>query len=192
MREEYIAAGPLCPYNRANAIAQAAGIAMCQVYRKQYQFNAVVAVSSMVYGPSGGEDEGRQGFLSEMIDLFVEAVAENAKKVRIVRNPDVRREFLFSADFAEACEFLLRHYDGKEPVNIGSGVDVSIRDLAEMIKDISGFEGAIEYDGRAHDEDFQRLLDVASLHTMGWMARTVLREGLVRLWETSYKKGLLI
>ncbi len=171
MREEYIAAGPLCPYNRANAIVQAAGIAMCQVYRQQYQFNAVVAVSSMVYGPLSEEDEGRQGSLPEMIDLFVEAVAERAKKVRIVQNPDVRREFLFSADLAEACEFLLRHYDGKEPVNIGSGVDVSIRDLAEMIKDISGFEGTIEYDARKHDEDFQRLLDVTSLHTMGWMPR---------------------
>ncbi len=191
MRVEYIATGPMDPRVQTSAVSQIAGISMCQAYRKQYNFNAVVAVSPSVYGPHEEAEGEPCGFLSETVAGFVQAVAQGQGRVRIVKNPDLRREFLFSGDFAHACEFLMHQYDEAVPVNIGSGVDVAIREAVDMAREISGFEGEVEYDDRNVDEDFQRLLDVNPIQMMGWMAKTVLREGLVQLWESSVKKGLL-
>ncbi len=192
MREDYVVTGPLDPQSQSSAISQIAGIAMCEAYRLQYRFNAVVAIAPSIYGPRKEEGDDQSGFLSDLVELFIQAAADRREKVRVLKNPDIRREFLFSEDFASACEFLMRHYEEAEPINIGSGVDIATRDLAEMIRDISGFEGTIEYDEKIQDEDFQRLLEVSPIQTRGWMAKTVLREGLVRLWEAALKKGLLI
>jgi len=191
MRVEYIATGPLDPLLQVNAVSQIAGISMCQAYRRQYSFNAVVAVSPSVYGPQKDVESEPYGFLSEMIGILVQAVAEKQKRVRIVKSPELRREFLFSGDFAHACEFLMHQYDEAMPVNIGSGVDLPVHEMVDMAREICGFEGEVEFDDRNIDEDFQRLLEVNPIQMMGWMAKTVLREGLVQLWESSVKKGLL-
>lgn len=191
MRVEYIATGPVDPRVQTNAVSQIAGISMCQAYRKQYNFNTVVAVFPPVYGPWEEADGEPRGFLSETVAGFVEAAAQGQKRVRVAKNPDARREFLFSGDFARACEFLMHQYDEAAPVNIGSGVDIAIREAVDMAREISGFEGEVVFEDRNIDEDFQRLLDADPIQLMGWMAGTVLREGLVRLWESSAKKGLL-
>lgn len=178
MKEEYFQTGRMEPTSEPYSMAKSAGIVMCQAYRKQYGFQAIVGVPATVYGPGGEENPRQMHVLSSMAVKFIEAVQTGAPTVTLWGTGEPRREFIFSHDLAEACLFLLEHYHDERMINIGPGQDISIRELADIIKEASGFKGNIAWDASKPDGAMLKLLDTARLIELGWRPKTSLRDGL--------------
>jgi GDP-L-fucose synthase len=190
MKEEYLLTGKLEPTNEPYAIAKIAGIRMCQSYNRQYGAKFVSVMPTNVYGPGDNFDLETSHALPALIRKFHEAkisdelrVTSDKKTVTIWGSGTPRREFLHVDDLADACLFVMKHYDEDEMVNIGVGNDITIRELAELIKEIVGFEGEIRYDNSKPDGTPRKLLDVSRLESLGWRSRISLREGI----EETYK-----
>jgi len=184
MREEYLLTGVLEPTNEPYAIAKIAGIKMCQSYNRQYATNFISVMPTNLYGPFDNFDLETSHVLPALIRKFHEAkVAAHPGPVVLWGTGTPKREFLYIEDLADACVFLMKRYDSSEIVNIGVGEDISIAELAALIGQIAGYEGGIIYDTSKPDGTPRKLLDVSRLHSLGWKAKTGLREGIARTYE---------
>jgi GDP-L-fucose synthase len=178
MSESSLLTGPLEPTNEWYAIAKIAGVKMCQAYRRQYGFNAISAMPTNLYGPGDNFDLQNSHVLPALIRKFHEAKIRFEREVIVWGTGTPRREFLFCDDLADACVFLMRQADGEAPINIGWGEDVSIRELAELVREVVGFEGQLRFDTSKPDGTPRKLLDVSQLNALGWQARVSLRDGI--------------
>ena len=183
IKEEYLLSGPLEPTNEWYAVAKIAGIKMCQAYRRQYGFNATCAMPTNLYGPGDNFDLETSHVLPALIRKFHEAKGAGAPAVTVWGTGNQRREFLHVDDLADACSFLMRHYDGEQIINVGVGEDVSIRELAELVREAVGFEGDIVFDTSKPDGTPRKLLDVSKLRALGWRSSIPLPEGIRRTVE---------
>jgi len=180
MREEYLLDGKLEPTNEPYAIAKIAGIEMAKSYNRQYGTNYISVMPTNLYGPNDNFDLQNSHVLPALIRKFVEAKQNNSPSVVLWGSGKPRREFLYVDDMADACIFLMKNYDGKEFVNIGTGEDVTILEVANWIKDIVGYKGALEFDAAKPDGSPRKLLDVSKIHSLGWKAKHSLHEGLIK------------
>lgn len=178
IREEYLMTGPLEPTNSAYAIAKIAGIEMARAYRKQHGMHAISLMPTNLYGPGDNFDLAGSHVLPALLRKMVEAKESGAPSVTIWGSGTPKREFLHVDDLADAAVFLMNHYDSPDPINVGVGDDLSIRDLAELIRSVVGFEGELSFDTQKPDGTPRKLLDVSKLHALGWRAKIGLREGI--------------
>jgi len=178
IREEHLLTGLLEPTNEPYAIAKIAGIKLCQAYRKQYGCDFISAMPTNLYGPEDNFDLQSSHVLPALIRRFHEAKVAGERAVTIWGTGTPRREFLHVDDLADACLFLMRHYDDDEHVNVGTGEDVTIRELAEAVRDAVAPGMALEFDTSKPDGMPRKLLDVTKLHALGWRHRVGLREGI--------------
>lgn len=183
IREEYLLTGELEPTNDAYAIAKIAGIKMCQAYRKQYGFCAISLMPTNLYGVGDNFDLQNSHVVPALLRKFHEAAAEGAPEVNIWGTGTPRREFLQVDDLADAAVFLMENYDSDEIINVGTGEDLTIRELAEMIARVTGYQGRLVFDSSKPDGTPRKLLDVSKLHALGWKARIPLEEGISRTYE---------
>jgi len=190
MKEDYLLDGKLEPTNEPYAIAKIAGIKMCEAYNRQYGTNFISVMPTNLYGINDNFDLETSHVVPALIRKFIEAKEANAPSVVIWGTGNPRREFLFVDDMADACVFLMEYYNKSDFVNIGVGTDITIAELANIIKEEVGYEGAIVYDSTKPDGTPQKLLDVSRLNSLGWKAKTSLREGIRKTIEW-YKENRL-
>ncbi len=189
LKEEYLLTGPLEPTNEWYAVAKIAGIKMCQAYRRQYGFHAISLMPTNLYGPGDNFDLQNSHVLPAMLRKFHEAKQAGSPEVVVWGTGTPRREFLHVDDLADAALFLMQRYDGEEMVNVGVGEDVTIRELAELVKDAVGYQGEIVFDSSKPDGTPRKLMDVGRLHGLGWQARTPLKEGIRATYEWYVANG---
>jgi len=178
LKEEYLLTGALEPTNEPYAIAKIAGLKLCEAYHDQYGSNFISVMPTNLYGFGDNYDLKNSHVLPALIRKFHEAKTTGASHVTLWGSGSPRREFLFADDLAEACVHLMQTYTGRETVNIGTGEDISIRELAELIRSIIGFSGEIQWDASMPDGTPRKLLDVAKVHGLGWKHRIALEEGI--------------
>jgi GDP-L-fucose synthase len=178
LKEEYLLTGPLEPTNEPYAIAKIAGIEMCDAYRAQYGCNYISVMPTNLYGYNDNYHPSNSHVLPALIRRFHEAKVQGLPDVTIWGTGTPKREFLFADDLAEACYYLMQNYDEEGLVNIGTGEDISIKDLAMLIKGIIGYEGKIKFDTSKPDGTPRKLMDVTKLHSKGWKHRIELRKGI--------------
>lgn len=178
IKEEYLLSGYLEETNDAYAIAKIAGIKMCQSYREQYGSNFISAMPTNLFGFNDNFDLNNSHVLPALIRKFHEAKIGDAEKVVIWGTGSPKREFLFVDDLADALVFLMNNYNEPEIINVGTGKDITINDLALTIKEIVGFKGDLEYDKSKPDGTPQKLLDVSKINSLGWKEKTGLKEGI--------------
>jgi len=183
IREDSLLTGPLEPTNEAYAIAKIAGLKLCQAYRRQYGFRAITLMPTNLYGPGDNFSLSGSHVLPALMRKFHEAVVARADSVTVWGTGTPRREFLFVDDLADACLFLMRHYDDEAIVNVGIGEDLTIRELAELVARITGFGGTLDFDDSKPDGTPRKLLDVSFLRSLGWHAQVPLEEGVKRTYE---------
>jgi GDP-L-fucose synthase len=186
IKEEYLLSGYLEPTNEAYAIAKIAGLKMCQAYDKQYGCNFISVMPTNLYGPGDNYDLKNSHVLPALLRKFYEAKINQEPTVTVWGSGKPRREFLHADDLASACLFLMEHYDEPEIINIGVGKDISIGEMAEMIRKISGYEGEIVFDSSMPDGTFRKLLDVTKLHSLGWEPEIGFEEGVRRTYEEKF------
>lgn len=178
IREEYLLTGALEKTNDAYAIAKIAGIMMCQAYHEQYGANFISCMPTNLYGPNDNFDLASSHVLPALISKFYTAKLEGKKEVVVWGTGTPYREFLYVDDLADAVLFLMNHYEGNEIINIGTGQDISIADLAQLIKEEVGFEGNIVFDVTKPDGTPKKLLTIDRIKAVGWEPKTSLREGI--------------
>ena len=183
MSEDCLLTGPLEPTNESYAIAKIAGIKMCQAYRKQYDFDAISVMPTNLYGPGDNFDLANSHVLPALIRKFHEARNSGAPNVEVWGSGTPKREFLHVDDLADACIFLMQNYSSSEIVNIGWGKDVSILELAQLIKVVVGFEGEIVFDSSMPDGTPRKLLDTSRMQALGWKPSIILSDGLKDTYE---------
>ncbi len=178
MREESLLTGPLEITNEPYAIAKIAGIKMCQAYRQQYGCNFISIMPTNLYGPNDNYDLLNSHVLPALISKFYTAKEQQAPTVEIWGSGKPRREFLHVDDLADACYFLMEKYDSKEIINIGTGVDLSIKELAMLIKKSVGYTGTLQFNTNQPDGTPRKLLDTTKINNLGWVAKIGLEEGI--------------
>jgi len=178
LREEYLLTAPLEPTNEWYAVAKIAGIKMCQAYRRQYRFDAISLMPTNLYGPGDNYHPQNSHVLPALIRRFHEARQRGDASVAIWGTGTPRREFLHVDDLADAAVFLMQNYSGEQFLNVGTGTDLPIVELARLVGDVVGFEDSIVTDPSKPDGTPRKLLDVSRLEAMGWKARIGLREGV--------------
>jgi GDP-L-fucose synthase len=183
LKEEYLLTGELEPTNEPYAIAKIAGIKLCDAYRSQYGCNFISAMPTNLYGPNDNYDPSSSHVLPALIRKFHEASRDKAPSVTLWGSGKPRREFLHADDLADACYFLMQHYDEAGYVNIGWGEDIEIKELAQLIKKISGYTGDIIHDTSKPDGTPRKLMDVTKLRNMGWQASISLEEGIRKVYQ---------
>ena len=183
MKEEYLLSGYLESTNEPYAVAKIAGIKMCQAYNRQYGTNFISIMPTNLYGPNDNFDLESSHVLPALIRKFHEARVGKKKEVVVWGSGRPRREVLYVDDLADACVFLMNNYDDSEIINIGTGKDIPILELAELVKEVVGFPGSLVFDPSKPDGTPRKLLDVSRLKALGWEARTSLEEGI----EKTYK-----
>lgn len=187
IKEEYLLSGFLEPTNEAYSIAKIAGIKLCQAYNKQYKTNFISAQPSNVYGPNDNFNPESSHVIAGLIRRLHEAKQSNQKSIDCWGTGNVRREFIYVDDLAEALIFLMHHYDGNEIINVGTGEDVSIKELVKHLVSVIEYHGEINWDQTKPEGMKQRLLDVKKLINLGWQPKTLLNQGL-RLTYDYFKK----
>ena len=183
IKEEYLLTSELEPTNEWYAIAKIAGIKMCQAYRRQYGFNAISVMPTNLYGPGDNFNLDNSHVIPAMLRKFHEAKQNSRSTVDIWGTGNPRREFLHVDDLADAALFLMEHYDDEAIINAGVGEDVTIRELAEIIANVVGFEGGLRFDSSKPDGTPRKLLDVSRIHALGWRAKIPLFEGLTSTYD---------
>ncbi|MBP2292294.1 GDP-L-fucose synthase family protein [Azospirillum rugosum] len=182
LREDALLTGPLEPSNKPYAIAKIAGITMCQAYRRQYGFNAICAMPSNLYGPGDNFDPEGSHAIPGLIRRLHDAKRQGAPSVTLWGTGTPRREFLYVDDMADACLHLMDHYDGEDIVNVGPGEDVTIADLAGMIREVVGYPGTLTQDLSKPDGHPRKVMEVSRLFATGWRPKVGLEEGLRRTY----------
>lgn len=183
MREEHLLTGELEPTNEWYAIAKIAGIKLCQAYRAQYGFHAISLMPTNLYGPGDNFDLKNSHVLPALIRKFHEAKMEGRTEVTIWGTGTPRREFLHVDDLAAASVFLMQHYDEPEIINVGTGEDVTISELAHLAAESIGFKGQLVFDKSKPDGAPRKLLNVTRLHNLGWHHKIPLRQGVLSTYE---------
>jgi GDP-L-fucose synthase len=183
LKEEYLLSGYLEPTNEPYAIAKIAGIKLCEAYRSQYGCNFISAMPTNLYGPNDNYDLQNSHVLPAMIRKFHEAKATGKTEVVLWGTGSPMREFLYADDLAEACMYLMENYNEAELVNVGTGIDVTIKELAETVQEIVGFEGDLVWDTSKPDGTPRKLMDVSKLHAAGWKHTIELKEGIKLAYE---------
>jgi GDP-L-fucose synthase len=192
LKEEYLLTGTLEPTNEPYAIAKIAGIKMCDAYRDQYGCNYISVMPTNLYGLNDNYHPQNSHVLPALIRRFHEAKEQNAAEVVIWGTGSPKREFLFADDLAEACYYLMQNYNEPGLVNIGTGEDLSIKDLALLIKQITGYTGEIKFDTTKPDGTPRKLMDVTKLTNAGWKYHTTLEQGIALAYHDFLSKGLLV
>jgi GDP-L-fucose synthase len=190
LKEDYLLTGTLEHTNEPYAVAKIAGIKMCEAYRTQYGCNFISAMPTNLYGPNDNYDLHNSHVLPALIRKFHTAKVNQDKSVVIWGTGTPRREFLHVDDLADACYYLLEHYDGEQLVNVGSGVDVTIFELANLVKQIVGFNGEIELDPSKPDGTPRKLMDVSKLEKVGWKYKISLEEGIGSVYKEVLEKKI--
>lgn len=183
LKEEYLLTGQLEPTNEPYAIAKIAGIKMCESYNRQYGTKYISAMPTNLYGENDNFDLHSSHVLPALIRKFHEAKVNNSEYVEVWGTGTPKREFLYSDDLADACVFLMNNYEGNEIVNIGVGEDIPIKDLANLVKKVTGFEGELKFDTSKPDGTPRKLVDVTKINALGWKATTSLEEGLQKAYN---------
>lgn len=186
LKEEYLLTGLLEPTNEPYAIAKIAGIKMCDAYRAQYGCNFISVMPTNLYGPNDNYDLNNSHVLPAMLRKFHEAKMNRAESVTLWGSGTPMREFLHADDMASACVYLMLQYDEEGLVNIGTGEDISIRDLALLIKKITGFEGELIWDSSKPDGTPRKLMDVSKLKALGWEAQIGLEQGIRQVYQDHF------
>jgi GDP-L-fucose synthase len=187
IKEEYLLTGLLEPTNDAYAIAKISGVKMCQSFNKQYGDNFISVMPTNLYGPNDNYDLNNSHVLPAMIRKFHEAKVEEKDIVEIWGTGTPMREFLYVDDLADACVYLMNNYNSSEIVNIGIGEDLTIKDLAYLVKEVVGFNGDIYFNTDKPDGTPKKLSDVSKLKEIGWSYKTTLREGLEKTYKDYVK-----
>jgi GDP-L-fucose synthase len=187
LKEDYLLTGLLEPTNEPYAIAKIAGIKMCDAYRSQYGCNFISVMPTNLYGPNDNYDLSSSHVLPALIRKFHEARVSGEAAVILWGSGTPLREFLHADDLADACYFLMQHYNEPGLINIGTGDEIQIKELALLIKKIVGYDGDIKHDLAKPDGTPRKLMDVGKLHKMGWKARLSLEEGIRQVYA-DYKK----
>lgn len=190
IKEDYLLTGPLEPTNAPYAIAKIAGIALCEAYHRQFGSRFISAMPTNLYGPGDNFDLTASHVIPALICKIDDARRTGATQVEIWGTGTPRREFLYVDDVADACVFLMERYEDPLPINVGTGVDISIAELASLIADVVGYSGTLRYDPSKPDGTPRKLLDVSRINRLGWRARTDLREGIVRTYRW-YEQNLV-
>lgn len=183
LKEDYLLTGELEPTNEPYAIAKIAGIKMCDAYRAQYGCNFISVMPTNLYGPNDNYSLQTSHVLPALIRKFHEAKLKNEPSVVMWGTGKPLREFLHADDLADACYFLMQHYNEPGFVNIGTGEDLAIKDLALLVKEVVGYTGNIEHDLSKPDGTPRKLMDVQKLHKLGWKAKIGLREGIEKVYQ---------
>ena len=182
MKEEYLLTGPFEPTNEGYSIAKIAGLKLCEYMFTQFKDTFISCMPSNLYGEGDYFDHGRGHVIASLMLRMHEAKQSNTSEVVVWGTGNVRREFLYVDDLAEALVFLLESYDQKEFLNVGSGSDVSIKELAEIIKTVVGYEGRLVFDVSKPEGVAQKLLDVSKINALGWRSHTSLADGLTKTY----------
>jgi GDP-L-fucose synthase len=182
MKEEYLLTGRLEPTNQPYALAKIAGIEMCRAYRRQYGFRTVCAMPTNLYGPGDNFDRAMSHVIPGLMRRFHEAKPDGAPRVVVWGTGTPRREFLHVDDLASACLFLMHRYDEPDPINVGTGRDITIAELASLLARIVGYRGEVTFDASKPDGTPRKLLDVSRLTGLGWEAAVPLEEGLAQTY----------
>jgi GDP-L-fucose synthase len=183
LKEEYLLTGLLEHTNEPYAIAKIAGIKLCDAFRDQHGCNFISVMPTNLYGPNDNYDLKNSHVLPAMIRKFHEAKKKGEPFVTIWGSGEPKREFLYVEDLADACFFLMQNYNERGLVNVGTGKDLSIMELAELVQRVTGFEGSIRRDLSKPDGTPRKLMDVSRLEAMGWKARVTLEEGVRKVYE---------
>lgn len=178
IKEEYLLSDYLEPTNEAYAVAKIAGLEMCKFFKRQYEDNFISCMPTNLYGPNDNFDLNNSHVLPALMRKFHEAKINNSKAVEIWGSGKPLREFLYVDDMADACVFLMENYDGEVHVNIGTGEEVSIRELSELIGEVIGYKGELKFNSNMPDGTPRKLCDVSRLHELGWCHRVELKEGI--------------
>ena len=190
IKEEYLLSGYLEETNKPYAVAKIAGIIMCQAFNKQYGTNFISVMPTNLFGPNDNYNLESSHVMPALIRKFHEGKENNSPTVTVWGTGNPRREFLYVDELADACVYLMGNYSGSEIVNIGTGIDLTIKELAETVKKAIGYSGDIIYDSSKPDGTPRKLLDVSRLNQLGWKATVALEEGIKRayLWYTENQK----
>lgn len=191
LKEEYLLTGLLEYTNEPYAIAKIAGIKMCDAYRDQYGCNFISVMPTNLYGPNDNYDLTNSHVLPALLRKFHEAKEAGTREVMVWGSGNPRREFLHVDDLADACFFLMQNYNEPGLINIGVGEDMSIKELAELIKEITGFKGEIKFDTSKPDGTPRKLMDVSRLHALGWKASIELKNGIEKVYHEQFDKRIL-
>ena len=189
LKEEYLLTGPLEPTNEPYAIAKIAGIKLCDAYRDQYGCNFISVMPTNLYGYNDNYHPENSHVLPALIRKFHEAKVSGAGSVSIWGSGSPKREFLFADDLADACYFLMQTYNEPNLINIGTGEDLSIRELALVIKEVIGFEGELSFDTSKPDGTPRKLMDVSKLHALGWKHQIELKQGIALAYQDFLSKN---
>ena len=190
IKEEYILSGYLEETNEPYAIAKIAGIKLCEAFRFQYGCNFISAMPTNLYGPNDNYDLENSHVLPALIRKFHEATLRNENAVTVWGSGNPKREFLHVDDLAEACLMMMETYDGKDFLNIGYGDDISIADLASLVKEITGFKGSIVFDISKPDGTVRKLMDSSKIRQIGWKPKIELKVGITETYQ-QYRRELL-
>ncbi len=182
--EEALLTGPLEPTNQWYAVAKIAGIKLCQAYRRQYDCDFITAMPTNLFGPGDNYDLQTSHVMPALIRKLHEARVGGAEEVEIWGSGNPRREFLYVEDLADALVHVLQHYSGDLPLNLGTGTDITIRELAETLQDIIGFSGTLKFDQSKPDGTPRKLLDVSRLKALGWQPRFNLRDAMEATYQS--------
>ncbi len=188
LKEDYLLSGYLEDTNEPYAVAKIAGIKLCESYKRQYGCNFISVMPTNLYGPNDNYNLNNSHVLPALISKFDNAKENNLKEVELWGTGKPLREFLHADDMADACVHLMNTYEGEKHVNIGTGKDLSIKDLALLIKNIVGYKGEIKHDFTKPDGTPRKLLDVTFLHSLGWKHKIELEEGIKMVYEDFKRK----
>ena len=183
IKEEYLLSGALEPSNEPYAIAKIAGLKMCEAYREQYGSNFISVMPTNLYGPNDNYDLLNSHVLPALLRKFHEAKTKGLSSVEVWGTGKPMREFLHVDDLADACHFLMMNYEGHSFLNVGTGKDISIKDLAYLIKEITNYSGEIIFNENKPDGTPRKLLDVSKIHSLGWKHQISLRKGIETVYE---------
>ncbi len=190
IKEASLLTGPLEPTSESYALAKITGTKMCQAYKAQHGFNAIVAVPATLYGPGSDTDIETAHVLGALMAKFHKAKCEGDSQVIVWGSGRPRREFLYVDDFVSACLFLMEHYDGQDVINVGTGYDVTIKQLAGMIKKASGFKGKIIFDSSKPDGTMRKLMDNTRMRKLSWKPKVSLEEGIEKTYQWYSQGGI--
>ena len=189
LKEEYLLTGPLEPTNQWYAVAKIAGIMLCQAYRRQHGCDFISAMPTNMYGPNDNYDLQTSHVLPALIRKFHEAKIAGAPTITCWGSGTPLREFLYADDLARACVFLLQHYSAEEFINVGSGSEITIRELAELVQRLVGFRGEIVWDRTKPDGTPRKLMDSSRLFALGWRPQVDLESGIGLAYAQFLKLG---
>jgi GDP-L-fucose synthase len=183
LKEEYLLTGELEPTNEAYAVAKIAGLKMCQAFNRQYGTNFITVMPSNLYGPDDNFDPDTSHVLPALLRKMHVGKVEGAASVTVWGSGTPRREFLHADDLADACLFLMRNYHESSPINVGTGEDVTVQELAELVRNVVGYPGDLVNDRSKPDGTSRKVLDVSKLRSLGWRHRIELEDGIKRVYR---------